>query len=213
MKKGFSVFFLIAVSFAAAYLLCIKIIPEHLFPSVSSSLSGGKESFQIISAEPGTQLQLVWAYEAKVQRSQRQKIENYQRVQDLSFKRFQTDKTWIVSDEGYLQSGEQGAVFSFSYPKFTNNVFVFCLKVSYGLDGQAMVVDVDADVAFFETGQVSLQEESIAGILNIGLEIGNGGHLVSKEFFIQISKRIAAKNVTVSSLKRCHFKHGKYLLS
>ncbi len=132
MKKGFSVFFLIAVSFAAAYLLCIKIIPEHLFPSVSSSLSGGKESFQIISAEPGTQLQLVWAYEAKVQRSQRQKIENYQRVQDLSFKRFQTDKTRIVSDEGYLQSGEQGAVFSFSYPKFTNNVFVFCLKTAGG---------------------------------------------------------------------------------
>ena len=132
MKKGFSVFFLIAVSFAAAYLVCMKIIPEHMFPAVSSSLTGGKESFQIISADPDTQLQLVWAYEAKVQRSQRQKIENYQHVKDLSFKRFQTADNWTLSDEGYLQSGDQGAVFSFSYPKFINNVFVFCLKTSGG---------------------------------------------------------------------------------
>ena len=132
MKKGFSVFFLIAVSFAAAYLICMKFVPEDLFPAVSSSLTGGKESFQIISADPDTQLQLVWAYEAKVQRSQRQKIENYQYVQDLSFKRFQTDGSWTLSDEGYLQSGEQGAGLSFSYPKYTNNVFIFCLKTNGG---------------------------------------------------------------------------------
>ena len=132
MKKGFSLIFLIAFSFAAAYLLCGKIIPEGLFPAVSTSLTGGKESFQVISADPGTLLQVVWAYEAKVQLPQRQKIENYQRGQDISFKRFHTDNEWSISEEGYLQRDAHEAAFSFSYPKYSNNIFVFCLKTSGG---------------------------------------------------------------------------------
>ena len=132
MKKGFTLIFIIAISFAAAYLLCGIIIPEDFFPAVSSSLIGGKESFQVISADPGTLLQVVWAYEAKVQQPQRQKVENYQRGQDLSFKRFHTDNGWSISEEGYLQRDAHEAAFSFPYPKYSNNIFVFCLKTSGG---------------------------------------------------------------------------------
>ncbi len=132
MKKLIGAFFLNAFSFILSWLIFFQLVPEDIYPAVSSSLIGGKESFRMISSDPDTRLQLVWAYEAKVPQSQRKKIENYQRIQDLSFKRLKTDETWDLSDEGYLQSGIKGAEFSFVYPKYSDNVYVFCLKTSGG---------------------------------------------------------------------------------
>lgn len=132
MKKGFSVFFLIGLCFVLSYIICEQVIPTDFYPAFSSSLLGGKETFRIISADPEAKLQLVWAYEAKVSQSDRKETEKYQRIRDLSFKSLQTDASWNISNEGYLQSGAVGAEFSFSYPKYTNSLYVFCLKTTGG---------------------------------------------------------------------------------
>lgn len=132
MKKGFTVLLSVIFCFALFWLLFAQVIREDLYPAFSSSLTGGKETFQIISADPDTTIQLVWAYEAAVTRSQRMDIENYRRIRDLSFKSIRADESWSVTEEGYLSSGTAGSAFTYTYPKYTRNVFVFCLRASGG---------------------------------------------------------------------------------
>ena len=132
MKKSFPVIFLVILCFLIAYIICGHVIPADFYPAFSSSLLGGRETFRVISADPEAKLQLVWAYEAKVSRAERRETEKYQRIRDLSFKKLQTDTSWNISEEGYLQSGTVGAEFSFSYPKYTNSLYIFCLKTAGG---------------------------------------------------------------------------------
>ena len=131
MKKATGAFFLIAISFILSFLIFSQLIPRDVYPAVSSVIFGD-ESFQIISTDPDTMVQLTWAYEASVSQSLREKIENYQHVHDISFKRLKQDENWSLSPEGYPQSGTIGATMWFSYPKFTTHVFVFCLKTNGG---------------------------------------------------------------------------------
>ena len=131
MKRLFAVLLLIAGNFLAAYFLCTKIIPEDFYPAAVSFFHG-PETIQIISLDPETKLQITWVYEAKVNQSQRQNIAEYQRTGDVSFKRIAVSEGWTVSDEGYLQTDQVNAQASFTYPKFSNSVFVFCLRTVGG---------------------------------------------------------------------------------
>ncbi len=131
MKKVTGVFSLTVFSFILSFLIFFQLIPGNVYPAVSSAIFGG-ESFQIISTDPDTMVQLTWAYEASVPRARREKLEDYQHVRDISFKRLDRDENWSLSAEGYPQAGEAGARLRFSYPKFTKNVFVFCFKTTGG---------------------------------------------------------------------------------
>lgn len=131
MKKVTGVFSLTAVCFILSFLIFFQVVPAGVYPAVSGAIFGG-ESFQIISAGPDTMVQLTWAYEAFVPRSRREKLEDYQHIRDISFKRLLLDENWSLSAEGYPQAGKTGAKLHFPYPKFTTNVFVFCFKTTGG---------------------------------------------------------------------------------
>ena len=70
--------------------------------------------------------------------------------------------------------------------------------MTLGGDGQPVVGDVHVDILLLEAGQVSLQNEVVAVLLDVGLELAEG--VVGEERALQLVKiveRIEIGNIVI----------------
>ena len=94
------------------------------------------ERIQVIEADPGTVVELVWVYEADAQSETRDRPDTYQRIRDISFKALSSNDSWSVGENDYLVSDLPLASFELKRPFLTTKAIVYCLK---GVNGNAIV--------------------------------------------------------------------------
>ncbi len=108
--------------------ICGFAVSAKLFRDSEPFILNGSETFTLISLDPEAAFELVWAYSVETKESGRLDMDAYNRVNDLSFKRFVLSGSWDESAEGYPRTKSVGDTLTFKYP-FVNRVgYVFCLK-------------------------------------------------------------------------------------
>ena len=79
-----------------------------------------------------------------------------------------------------------------------------------GLDGEDALLQVQGDVLLVEAGQLSLQQELVALVPDVGPEGGQGGVGVVEELLFEVVKEI--EDVVVTAVKGNHAEHSVTLL-
>ena len=83
--------------------------------------------------------------------------------------------------------------------------------MTLGGDGQPVVGDVDVDVFLLEAGQIRFQNEAVAVLLDVGLELAQG--VVGEECALQLVKVVERIEIGNSVIFTCiRYSHGKDLL-
>ena len=101
-------------------------------------------------------------------------------------------------DAGDIKASGVGAIGTLAAEVIALLVLVFIVGMTLGGDGQPVVGDVHVDILFLEAGQVSLENEVVTVLLNVGLELAEG--VVGEERALQLVKiveRIEIGNIVI----------------
>ena len=101
-------------------------------------------------------------------------------------------------DAGDIKASGVGAIGTLAAEVIALLVLVFIVGMTFSGDSQPVVGDVNVDVLLLEAGQVSLENEVVTVLLNVGLELAKG--VVGEECafqFVKVVERIEIGNIVI----------------
>ena len=104
-------------------------------------------------------------------------------------------------DAGDIKASGVGAVGALAADIFVLLVLVFEVGMPLGGDGQTVVGHVDMDVLLLEAGQIRLEDEVVAVLLDVGLELAQG--VVGEEGTLQLVKVVERIEIGNSVIFTC----------
>ena len=116
-------------------------------------------------------------------------------------------------DAGDIEAAGEGAVGPLAAQVIAGAVLVLPAGAALGGDGQVVAVDVDVDVLLLHAGQVRLQDDGVAGILDVGPEAAQriaAGEEAPLQL-VQVTEGMVGVHV-VGVGERNQFKHNGCLL-